>query len=153
MSNIFFDLQDSVAKRVLGVDAFVGVEGIGVAQERKGDILSQLETLLLRLGVGLTVLTPEISPGGEGPFSLIVNPTVVIVENVIINQSATGTRVAAFDLIGATFGRLLNPPSGWAPDGWTSLLFKGMTIGDPGIKNAVEYDLKFETRTMLQIET
>lgn len=152
MSNIFFDLQDSIAQRLVGVDAFVGVEGIGIAQERKGDILSQIEMALNKLGLALTVLTPEINPGGEGPFALLVTPVVVIIENVTINQGATGTRVAAMDLIAAALGKLLNPPAGWAPDGWTPLQFRGMAIGDPGIKSAIEYDLKFETRTMLQIE-
>lgn len=151
-SNIFFGLQDAVSKRIVEVEEFVGVKGLSIAQERKGDILSQIELSLQNIGLGITVLTPEVTPGEDGPFSLVVKVTVAIVENPIINQGSTGTRVPAMDLVAASLAALLNPPTGWAPEGWTTFLFKGVVVGDPGIKSAIEYDLNFETKTMITVE-
>lgn len=151
-SNIFFALQDAVAARIIGVEDFVKVQGLDVAQQRKGDILNQIQTSLQKIGLGLTVMTPEINPGDDGPCSLQVKVTVAIVENVIINSSPGGTRVPALDLVAAALGVLMNPPTGWAPDGWTTFIFKGVIVGDPGIASAIEYDLNFETRTLVQRE-
>lgn len=149
MKNPFFDLQEAVAERLLGVDEFVNVQGIAVVTERLGDLRKQLESALMKTGLGLTVITPEISPGTQLPNQLMVEVVVAIVENVTLNQGSTGTRVSAMDLVAAAFARLTS----WsAPGGWGPLVFKGQTIGDSGIKDAIEYDVKFETSAFFETE-
>jgi len=101
------DIQEEVAA-VLVADPYFS--GVPVINERKGDILNDIERNLGKLGICVVIETITGRPehGSIGSYSLSLNVGVTVTENVLINQSASGTRKPASEMV-ARIMCVLNP--------------------------------------------
>lgn len=151
MSALFSDLQQAVADRLeahLG-DAG-GPRGLVPLLEIKGDLVTQIQQRLAKVGVGIAVLTPEIrrmEGGGDNQVELRVS--VGIAEKPIVNLSSHGSGVPAIDIVSAVLGSL----HGWQPESeqWSALVFEGLELVNVG--EYVEYAMEYSTSTYLQFES
>ncbi len=120
MPGPFVQLQDKVVTRL---QAFKDPENaalpffsttandkvIPIFSERIGDLATKLATALNALGIGLIVLTPTAKlqdPTTPGDWTLECPVLIQIQENVFLNQSNTGTKVAAIDAVRAVMKAL-----------------------------------------------
>lgn len=147
--DLFSQLHLDISERLADLSEFGGPAALDVVREDKGDVLTELDKRLSKLGLAVTVRTPRIQPD-EDAGDDAVKATVVIVatENVIQNRGSTGTRVTAL----ALSSRVLAALRKWAPGkgGWTAFEFKGLEAAEaPGEQ---EYELTFETSTVLNLE-
>lgn len=149
--NMLTALQKWVAGRLASLDLYTGREGFNIVTEDLGDVLAELEQRLAGVGLGIAVITPKISKG-ERPREIFVNVVIAITEMPTINRGATGTRVSAMDVALAVCGLFDNH----APDPWASFILQEaqpVAVPDrPGFKGAIEWDVVFQTGTILQVQ-
>jgi hypothetical protein len=143
--DLFSQLHLDISERLADLSEFGGPKSIDVVREDKGDVLTELEARLNKIGLAITVRTPRIAPDPDASDDA-VRATVVIVatEDVMQNRSSTGTHLPALALASMIFTALRNwePPNG----GWTGFEFKGLELAEaPGEQ---EYEVTFETSTV-----
>lgn len=149
--NMITALQRWVADRLSSLDLYTGREGFNVVTEDLGDVLAGIEQLLAKIGLGVAVITPKISKG-ERPREIFVSVVIAINERPIINRGPAGTRVSAMDLALAVCGLFDNQ----APDPWTPfILEEAQPVVAPdrsGFQGAIEWDVRFQTGTILRVQ-
>ncbi len=94
MSKIF-DCQDNLVA-LLTADAYFTDPNpkkvITVLSQRKGNIQNEVQQKLVQVGVGVIVMLPLVTFNGEaGRISIGLKFAVIVTENVVVNQSTTGT--------------------------------------------------------------
>jgi len=72
-----------------------------VLHEKIGDLSAKIQVALTKLGIGIIVLTPvaKLKAADGAEISLEVPVVVQVQENVTINQGASGTKLAALDVV------------------------------------------------------
>lgn len=147
---LFTDLQQTIADRIEEViPSFTNRDGLDVVTEKKGDIISQMETRLNNIGIGLTVMTPKVVVGDfEG--RLDVDVIISIAENSTLNMSKTGYGVAAIDIVAGIIGAV----NFFIPDGtnFRQIMFASMEAVATPWQDTIGYDLTFKTSTVITIE-
>jgi len=143
--DLFSQLHVDISERLADLSEFGGPKNIDVVREDKGDVLTEIENRLSKLGIAITVRTPRIAPD-EDAGDDAVRATVIIVatENVMQNRSSTGTHLPALALA----AKILTALRRWRPGngGWTPFEFKGLELAEsPGEQ---EYEITFETSTV-----
>lgn len=105
-----YEIQQAVAA-VFTADPYFS--GIPVICERKGDVLNQVNTALGKLGLCLVIetLTGRVEHEGIGAYSLELKVGISIAERVIINQSNSGLKKPASEVLARVLC-LLNPLRG-----------------------------------------
>lgn len=102
MTSLIETLRESVADKVR---TLADLEGVGVFTHKKGDIVANIEgTIAGNTGVMVTVAVLAVREGGSSGTRVDwkdVKLAIDIVENVLINQSETGTRKGAWWLMEA----------------------------------------------------
>jgi hypothetical protein len=98
MSKIY-DAQDRIVS-LLNADPYfndpIPAKKIVAISQRKGNIANEVQQALQKIGVGVIVMLPLITfDGTANRISLGLRFAVVVTENVIVNQSATGTQKPA----------------------------------------------------------
>lgn len=147
--DLFSQLHLDISERLKDLSEFGGPDTIDVVREDKGDVLTELEARLNKIGIALTVRTPKIA-ADEDAGDDAVRATVIIIatENVIQNRSSTGTHFPALALADKVIAALRK----WQPanGGWTAFEFKGLELAEaPGEQ---EYEITFETSTVMDLE-
>jgi len=152
--NLISSLQAETAKRLQAADQFTGHEGLGIITEDLGDVLTALNQRLLKLGIGLVVVTPSIVKG-ERVGEIVVTIVVAVTEQPTINRSSTGSNIRASDLATAVIGLL----QGWQTGPWSRFILQdAKPVAAPpaeagsAFKEAVEWDVTFQTSAILQVE-
>jgi hypothetical protein len=126
MSNAVSMLEQlqNVAVTALGDDEmFNGLlaangQPVPIVLERKGDIVTQVQTALGQVGICALVMTPlielfnELLPNMSGWALLMVS----VFEDVAVNQSPAGTQIRAIALIQRVFAILHHLPTGLVTD-------------------------------------
>ncbi len=104
----FSDLQGKIAARLAAVDTAIPApvpandQPIQFITEIIGDLKNIIDRSVARIGIVGIVLSPSAKRiGAEHTSPIALKPLieVQIQENVIVNRSAAGTQVAAFDLV------------------------------------------------------
>jgi len=152
--NLITSLQADTGKRLQALDQFTGRKGLDIVTEDIGDVLAALAMRMAKIGIGVAVITPKIAKG-ERVGEIVVTVTIAITEKPLINRSSTGSNIRATDLVAAVIG-LLN---GWLHDPWTRFVLQSAdpvsppAEADAAFKDAVEWDVVFQTSTILRVET
>lgn len=111
------DLQESAAV-LLRADAFYtpmgGGKPISVWTEKIGDLSNKIEIALSKLGISAVIVTPlgKLPEPDLDVLTLNVPLVVQISENVLLNQSTTGTQKTALSAVRATMRILHGKPHG-----------------------------------------
>jgi len=147
--DLFSQLHLDISERLADLSEFGGPDTIDVVREDKGDVLTELEARLIKLGIALTVRTPRIAADDDAGDDA-VRATVIIVatENVLQNRSSTGTHLPALALA----AKVLTALRRWTPEngGWTPFEFRNLEMAEaPGEQ---EYEITFETSTVMVLE-
>lgn len=149
--NMLTSLQGWAADRLEQLDLYTGREGFPVVKEDLADVLAEIERRLANIGLGIAVLTPKITKG-ERPGEIFVTVAIAVTEVPIINRGASGTRISAMDVALAVCGLF----DGHSPDPWTPFILQEAqpvaTPDRPGFKGAVEWDVTFQTGTILHVQ-
>lgn len=153
-----FDILDrlnaAIRDRLKKEGGFDEPPSVEVLTERLSDFEQNIKLALMsKLGLCLIVSTPEIE-GGESPLELVAKVSVLVSENVVLNQSNSGSRITASSAALRVYLSLLN----WAPDGWSNLmpiadtppirLTGGQTDGSP----VLTYEVALQAITTLLVE-
>lgn len=117
-SDLIGTLNESVAERLRELAVLTGPVVVDVLTERHGDLEQRL-TVALKQKAGMCVLlaTPTWRIGGQ-ENELVVSLVISVNENVLLNQSATGTRQSASYYALMIYLHLL----GFAAPGWSRLI-------------------------------
>lgn len=101
------DIQTELSA-LLTADSYFS--GVTILTESRGDILNQLQSALGKLGIVVIIetLTGKPETPGIGSYTIDLNLGITVTENVLINQSASGTRKPASAVV-ARIMCLLNP--------------------------------------------
>jgi hypothetical protein len=101
------DIQVQISRALLNDPFF---SNIPVITELKGDILNTIEIKLGKIGLCVIVETVTGKPEtlGVGAYSLDLKVAITVTENVVVNQSASGTKKSASQVV-AMILCLLNP--------------------------------------------
>ncbi|MBI4024847.1 MAG: hypothetical protein HY360_07675 [Verrucomicrobia bacterium] len=110
------ELQDAIAATLAARPEFAGVQ---IFTEKIGDIASEIEIAVGKIGICIVILTPSAGvqyPNVPGPLLDPVRIVVAIFEDVIINRSPTGTNKPAADVATDVLRTLqLTTPAGANP--------------------------------------
>lgn len=99
-------IQQSVVTRLQSDGYFANIP---IFSEKIGDIQNQIDTALASLGICVIVMTVTARvehPNEPGPYFSDIKVVVRVTENVLANQSPTGTQKAASDVIEAVCGMI-----------------------------------------------
>ncbi len=144
-------LQEDVAQCLADnlPDFTGGRVGWQIVTEVKGDVENMVRKSLLKIGIGIAVLTPTWKLGEDIESRRNTRLIVSVVETQIINMSATGMRVPGIDLCWCIDGILHQ----FAPSsGWSSLLFQSCEIVDSPFAGSNNWDVEFLTSTHVAVE-
>jgi hypothetical protein len=101
------DIQTELSALITADSYF---SGIPILTEARGDILNQLQRALGKLGIVVIIetLTGKPEHASAGSYTVELSLGITVTENVLINQSASGTRKPASAVV-ARIMCLLNP--------------------------------------------
>jgi hypothetical protein len=110
-------LQADIAKKLAEDSLFSDGIPVAVLQENDGDVDTAIERSLAKLGVAVTVSTPEAEQGEGGHPFVTTEILIEVVENVLINRGPAGSKKTWLDLAEGSWAILADwaPPGGWAP--------------------------------------
>jgi hypothetical protein len=125
MSSLFRDLQTAVRDRLkTSLADHGGPLALNPVLEIEGDLDAQIARRLADTGLGLQVLTPKIMPG-PAHDQLTVTVVLDLIENPVLNQDPSGSRIPALEVLESILAVLLD----WEPsEAWTSLQFTGCEL-------------------------
>ena len=136
-------IQAGVAARLASDPYFSNVT---IVTENIGDIENKIQTAIAKLGVCVIVVTPSASmaaPDAPAPYFNNIKVLVRVVENVVLNRSASGANKPASD-VAEIVASLLHQ---WTPDGISECIFleePSITLGnDPRL---LSYDVRCRTQ-------
>jgi hypothetical protein len=98
-----FDCQQRIAD-LLNADAFFNdpdeSKKLLAITQRKGNIQSEVQQKLLKIGAGVIVMLPLVTfEGAESRISLGMKFGIVVTENPIVNQGSSGTQKPAESIV------------------------------------------------------
>ena len=144
-------LNESVAVRLRDLGGFSQPPAIDVLTERLSDLENRIQIAVAKIGMCIVLSTPEVSAGST-PFHLIAKVSVMINENIIVNQSRTGSRITAAEAAMRCYCALVGfePDGGWSPllptpDAPAIQLIKVQTNDSP----ILSYEVNLHTETVL----
>lgn len=102
MSKIF-DCQQRIAN-LLNADAFFDdpdeTKKLLAITQRKGNIQSEVQQKLMKIGAGVIVMLPLVTfEGAESRITLGMKFGIVVTENPVVNQGTSGTGKAAESIV------------------------------------------------------
>ena len=136
------ELQTAIVEKIQSLDGFAQVK---VLSEIKGDLASEVEQAMAKVGLAVIVLTP--SALNEQPDvaagNVLVNVTVQVSESPLINRSAGGVDLPAIDAATTIAGKLH-----WSSTpGYTLLKFQSIELIEDTPQ--LVYHATFTTHTRL----
>jgi hypothetical protein len=136
-------IQEACAERLRTDGFFTNIE---VITERLGDIEKRINQSLgsIKAGICVIIVTPVAnvtSPNLAGPYFGEVKVVVRVIENTIINRSATGTQKPASKVAEIVCARLHN----FTPDGFANITCDNPTIALGNDPKNLSYDCLFTT--------
>ena len=141
MINLFTDLQERIAGRLMAEDYLAANPAVKVSTEKDGDVGSAIDRGLKGNGLALVVMTPRVARRENLKDGLAVTVLVGVAENPMVNRGPTGTRKSANDVALVVMSALWD----WTPSGaWAPLDFVDRTT-DESTVDLVAYAVRFET--------
>lgn len=141
MNNIFLELQNEIAEKAADVNQYVEREGIDILTEVKGDLVSEMERRLQKLGIGITVFVPTFKLGATRD-ELLAALVFEVVENVTVNMGDGGLKVSALDLCAALVAIFHE----WDPEkgnGFSEVLFDSVEMVESAWPGTIAYQATF----------
>lgn len=144
-------LNESVAGRLRDLGGFSQPPAIQVMTERIADLENQIMISVGKIGMCIVLSTPELS-AGSSPYHFIAKVSVMVNENVTVNQSRTGSRIPASEAALRSYFALVGfePDGGWSPfvpspDAPAIQLIKAQTNESP----ILSYEVNLHTEIVL----
>lgn len=109
-------LNESVAVRLRDLGGFSRPPAIEVLTERLSDLENRIQIAVAKIGMCIVLSTPEITTG-LNPNHLVAKISVMVNENIVINQARSGSRIKASEAALRCYFALVGfePDAGWSP--------------------------------------